>query len=216
MTGLLLVAASGLAREVLATLRAGGEPSKVWVLDDDDACWGSSLDGVPILGGLEDCQQFDSASFVVCAGKGRTRKSIVERLSGLGVGEDRYGRVVHPSVDVPPGCSVGAGSILLAGVVLTADVTIGRHVVVMPHVTLTHDDLIEDYATICAGVSLGGSVRVGTGAYLGMNASVRERAVVGAGSTLGMAAALLTDLPAEETWIGVPAQPVPPLHLEKA
>ena len=75
----------------------------------------------------------------------------------------------------------------------------------MPGVTLTHDDVVEDFATLCAGVSLGGDVTVGEAAYLGMNSSVRERVTVGRGATLGMGAALVADLPDHETWVGVPA-----------
>jgi acetyltransferase-like isoleucine patch superfamily enzyme len=76
----------------------------------------------------------------------------------------------------------------------------------MPGVTLTHDDVVEDFATFAAGVSLGGGVRIGRGAYLGMNASVREGVTVGAGATIGMGAAVLADVPDDETWVGVPAR----------
>ena len=72
---------------------------------------------------------------------------------------------------------------------------------------MTHDDQVSDFATLCARVTLGGNVLVGEGAYLGMGAMVRERVEVGEGSTLGMGAVLLRDLPAGETWVGVPAQP---------
>jgi acetyltransferase-like isoleucine patch superfamily enzyme len=96
--------------------------------------------------------------------------------------------------------------VLLAHTVLTANVHVGDHVVAMPHVTLTHDDQVSDFVTLCAGVSLGGTVCVGAGAYLGMNASVREGVSLGTDAVLGMGAALLTDLPDGETWAGVPAR----------
>jgi sugar O-acyltransferase (sialic acid O-acetyltransferase NeuD family) len=205
---LVLVAASGLALEALQVVRASGQLEDVVVVDDDHARWGSSLGGAPVVGGLDEIRRRGDHHVLVCAGRGRAREAIVDRLAGLGVAADRYLTVVHPSVDLVPDCVVGRGSILLAGVVLTANVRVGDHVVAMPNVTLTHDGVVEDYATICAGVSLGGRVRVGRGAYLGMNASVREGLAVGPGATLGMGAALTVDLPARQTWVGVPAAPL--------
>ncbi|WP_448631428.1 acetyltransferase [Cellulomonas soli] len=203
---LLLVAASGLAREVLACLRTHAIAPVLGFLDDDPARHGTLVDGVPVLGPLEAVRQYPHTEVLVCAGSGAARERIVERLADLDVGPLRYATLVHPGVEVPAGCEVGAGSIVLAGVVLTADVTIGEHVVVMPHVTLTHDCVLQDYSTVCAGVALGGSVVVGHGAYVGMNASVRQDVHVGAYATLGMGAVLLTDQPERETWMGVPAR----------
>src|SRR6476646_1612385 len=91
---------------------------------------------------------------------------------------------------------------------MTADVAIGSHVVVMPNVTLTHGDVVDEFATLCAGVSLGGEVQVRRGAYLGANASVRQRLVVGENSVLGMGSALLSNLPDDQVWAGVPAKPI--------
>jgi sugar O-acyltransferase (sialic acid O-acetyltransferase NeuD family) len=205
MTPLLLVAASGLAREVLSVCAATGQ-EVVGVLDDDPARAGAVLDGVPVLGGLERIADHPSASIVVCAGRGAARRSIVGRLAGLGVSPDRYGRVVDPSVRVPGSCVVGPGTVLLANTVLTADVVVGVHVVCMPQVTLTHDDVVADYATLAGGVSLGGGVRVDEAAYLGMNSSVRENRVVGADAVLGMGSVLVHDQPAGTVWAGVPAR----------
>jgi len=203
---LVLVARSGLALEALAAVRATGQLDDAVVLDDDPGHWGSTFAGVPVIGGLEQVPRLTGHQLLVCAGRGSTREDLVGRLSELGVGPGRFATVVHPSVDVPLGCFVGGGSVLLQGAVLTANVRVGHHVVVMPNAVLTHDDVVDDYATICAGVALGGRVRVGRGAYLGMNSSVREGRVVGTGSVLGMGAALTVDLPAGETWVGVPAR----------
>lgn len=205
MPDLILVAASGLAREVLSVVELTGSHRVVGYVDDNPELCDAMVAGVPVLGPLEEVKSHDTAELLVCAGAGTSRKGLVERLAAFGVGPARYASILHPSVAVPASCTIGHGSILLANVVLTASVSIGQHAVVMPNVTLTHDDEIADFATLCAGVSLGGNVVVGEAAYLGMNAGVREGTVVGAEATLGMGGVLLHDLPGRQAWAGVPA-----------
>lgn len=203
---LLLLGASGLAREAAAAdqdhYRIAG------VLDDDAQLRGSSIAGVEVLGGIAHAAEYD-ADLLICIGSGRGRRAVADRLAALGVEQRRYATLVDASVRVPDGCTVGAGSILLAHVVLTADVEIGRHVVAMPNVTLTHDCRVGDFATLTTGVSLAGAVTVGEAAYLGMHASVRQRLTVGPEAVVGMGAAVLSDVPAGETWAGIPARPLP-------
>lgn len=203
MRGLLLLAASGLAREVAAAAQT--EYGVVGILDDNPDLQGDYVGGIPVLGGIELAAHRQEA-LLVCVGSGAARRRMVWRLRDLGITDDRYATIIDDSVRVPSGCSVDHGSILLANTVLTTNVTIGSHVVVMPNVTLTHDNVLEDYATVTSGVSLGGSVIVGEASYLGMNASVRQNVWVGAGAVVGMGAVLLTDVPAGETWVGVPAR----------
>lgn len=204
---LVLVAASGLAREVLSVTDALGHPV-VAILDDDAAKHGSRIHGVTVTGSLEAVTEHPDADVLLCAGKGAARRAIVLRLADLGVGEERFATIVDPSVRVPRSCVVGRGSILLAGVVLTSDVTVGRHVVCMPQVTLTHDVVLADFATLTAAVALAGGVHVGEAAYLGMNATVREGVSIGAESVLGMGAVLVRDQPPGTTYTGVPARPI--------
>jgi sugar O-acyltransferase (sialic acid O-acetyltransferase NeuD family) len=204
---LLLVAASGLAREAAEAAAAGREV--LGFLDDDLSLREQTMGRWPVLGSVDDVGAYGEAALVVCVGRGAGRQQVVARLAERGIGSDRYSTIVDGSVTVPPSCTVGVGSVILGGVVLTTAVLLGRHVVVMPNATLTHDDRLDDYATICAGVALGGNVTIGSRAYIGMNASVRERCRVEVGATVGMGAAVVTDVPAEETWVGVPARRTP-------
>jgi len=205
---LLLVTASGLAREVLAMVRSSGQYDIAGFLDDDDEMSGIDVDGAPVLGSIDDAVNFPHTFLLVCLRSGRARKTIVDRLTGLGIAPTRYATVIDPSVRIPEGCRTGRGSILLQNVTLTTSVTLGSHVVAMPGVTFTHDDVVADFATFAAGTSLGGSVRIGRAAYLGMNSSVRERTSIGSYATVGMGAAVLSNVPEGETWVGVPAHVV--------
>ncbi|SEQ51441.1 acetyltransferase [Arthrobacter sp. OV608] len=208
MSELILIAASGLAREVLAMVRASGQYDVVGLLDDDKEMAGVTVDGAPVLGTIDDAGRYTHALILVCIGSGKSREAVVERLTAMGLNEARYATAVDPTVQYPEGCRIGRGSILLRNVTMTAAVTLGSHVVAMPSVTFTHDDDVADFATFAAGVSLGGGVRIGRAAYLGMNASVRERTSVGAYATVGMGAAVLSNVPDGETWVGVPAHEI--------
>lgn len=199
----LLVGASGLAREVLAA----GITGVVGILDDSEALQGRVVGGAEVVGDIAHAAQRDEL-LLLCVGPGAGRRSIVARLDALGVPPERYTTFVAASARVGASSSIGAGSILLDGVVVTADASVGSHVVVMPSSTITHDCVIGDFATLAAGVTLGGSARVGVAAYLGMNASVRQGLRIGDTATVGMGAVVLADVPAAQTWAGVPARPL--------
>ena len=199
--GILLVGASGLAREVLAA----GITGVAGILDDDTRLHGTEIGGVPVVGSVIDAVP-RTESLLVCVGGGRGRRDVVHRLRESGLGDDRYARFVARSARIGSSSDIGPGAIVLDNVVVTADAALRRHVVIMPNCTVTHDDVLEDFATLAAGVSLGGAVRVGEAAYIGMNASVRQGVRVGAGATVGMGSAVLGDVPAEATWAGVPAR----------
>ncbi|MCX6502868.1 MAG: NeuD/PglB/VioB family sugar acetyltransferase [Microbacterium sp.] len=201
--GVLLVGASGLAREVLAA----GITGVIGFLDDDPQLHGEDVGGVPVLGPVAEAAT-RTGQVLVCVGPSGARRDVVRRLDDLGMDSGRYATFVARSARVGVTSDIGAGSILLDGVVVTADVRVGWHVVVMPNSVITHDDVVADYATLTSGVALAGGVQVGEAAYLGMNAAVRQGVSIGAGATVGMGAVVLSDIPAEETWAGVPARRV--------
>ncbi|GAB3604664.1 acetyltransferase [Conyzicola nivalis] len=214
MTDLIVLGASGLAREALAVVRETGSHTPIGVLDDRVGHIDQMFAGLPVLGRIANLDAHARADVLICVGSGVARERIVDWLAQTGVRGIRYATVVDPSVRNPARCRIGAGSIVLANVTITADATVGDHVVVMPGTTITHDDVVDDYATLAAGVSLGGGVTVGRGAYVGMNAAVLPGVTIGVRAVVGMAAAVLQDVPDNETWAGVPAHPLTARPLE--
>jgi sugar O-acyltransferase (sialic acid O-acetyltransferase NeuD family) len=205
---LLLAGAGGLARETLAAVRSDERPqwTPIGFLDDSPQRHGQVLDGLPVLGPLDAVADHPQAAVVLCTGSTRDQASRRRIADRLGLPAERYATVVHAAASVARGTEVGPGSVLLAGVVVTAPQRIGRHVVAMPHVVLTHDDEVGDYVTLAARVGVAGSVTIGEGAYLGAGALVREGLSVGPWSLVGMGAVVLADVPAGEVWVGNPAR----------
>jgi sugar O-acyltransferase (sialic acid O-acetyltransferase NeuD family) len=209
--GLVLLGAGGLAREVMAFAETAG-----WtvhgLLDDDPAKQGGRVSGRPVLGpGSELPSLLDrepGLAVALCLGSPRRPAVRLEVAGRLGLPEDRWATVVHPTALLEGGSTVGPGSIVLAGVVATADVRLGEHCVVMPGCVLTHDDRLDRGATLAAGVRLAGDVHVGEGAYVGSGALVREGVRIGAGAVVGLGAVVLRDVPDGEVWAGNPAAPL--------
>jgi acetyltransferase-like isoleucine patch superfamily enzyme len=139
-----------------------------------------------VLGTVEIARDLTDIGVVIAVGSPRNygvTRAIVERLD---LDPDRYVTLIHPTASIGSEVTIGEGSVLLAGCVVTHAATIGKHVAMMPHVVVTHDDEVGDYAILGAGAKLGGGVKVGEGAYIGSSASV----------------------PTNETWAGVPARPL--------
>lgn len=207
---LVLIGSGGFGRETAQAVHALNENGAGWrllgYLDDNPARHGQLIDGTVVIGGREQIDLLPQASFVVCTGRPDDYGSRMRIVRDLGLPPERYATLVHPSAAVSSSSSVGPGSVLLAQVTLTAAVTVGAHVAVMPHVTLTHDDVIDDFATIASGVCLGGGVRIRTAAYIGAGALLREKLTVGTFSLVGMGAVVTHDVPAGEIWAGVPAR----------
>ena len=66
MTELLLVGASGLAREVLTLLRNHAEYAPVGILDDLPGLRGAAIDGIPVLGRLDQITRHQRCRRRVC------------------------------------------------------------------------------------------------------------------------------------------------------
>ncbi|MFK0117961.1 acetyltransferase [Streptomyces sp. NPDC090994] len=205
-TPLVIVGAGGFARETAQAVLAAGAFELLGHLDDDPALHGTETDGVPVLGGCDLVHGLPEARVVICVGNPRDYAARARLVRRLGLPEERYATVVHPTAAVSATSTVGPGSVLLAHCALTAAVRVGAHVAVMPQVVLTHDDVVEDFATLASGVRLGGGARLARGAYAGSGALVREGTTVGAWSLIGMGSSVLGDVPPGEVWVGSPAR----------
>jgi sugar O-acyltransferase (sialic acid O-acetyltransferase NeuD family) len=206
---LVLAGAGGFARETAELVAAINAESPMWdllgFLDDDPARHGSTVEGLPILGPLDWLAEHD-ASVAICIGNPRNFAPKARIVDRLGLADERYATLIHPTAVIPASVRVGHGSVIHALCVATGHARIGNHVAVMPATVFTHDDVIGDFVTIGAGALFAGNVTVGTGTYIGSGAMFREDRTIGDWSLIGMGSVVTGDVPSREVWAGVPAR----------
>lgn len=205
--------AGGFGREVVVLLRdiERAEPGR-WELIGfvDDAL--PNLDlcnalGVPYLGNRADAKAKtpEGTHFVAAIGSSHARKSVSEGLVSMGW---HAATLIHPSAWIGDCVTLGAGSVVCAGNILTTNISFGLGAQVNLSCTVGHDVLAGEYVTLSPAVSLSGAVSLGDLATVYTRATVNPRIHIGAQAVVGSGAVVAKDVEDGETVVGVPAKPL--------
>ncbi|WP_010500898.1 acetyltransferase [Paenibacillus elgii] len=174
-------------------------------LDERPEMKGHLVNGVSVLGTLDDIEAMRHEVEIVCAGVGDPALKKRFAYDTIRSGFRIAGPLVHPRVRLSRRNIVGQGSMICEGTILTDNIRIGGHVIVNRSANISHDTVIDDYVTIAPGVNLAGNVAVGEGAYIGIGSSVREKCRIGCWSVIGGGAFVKDDIPDLTMAAGVPA-----------
>lgn len=114
--------------------------------------------------------------------------------------------LIHPRAVLSSFCSVGPGSVVMAGAVVNIDARLGRASIVNTGATVDHDCAIGDAVHIAPGANLSGSVNVGDRTWIGVGAVVRQGLSLGSDVMVGAGAVVVHDQPDGVTVVGNPAK----------
>lgn len=195
---------------MLDTLRKAGGWDVAGFLDDDSALGGTSLLGVPVLGGTDRIEQLRGQGVTHLAfafGDNRAREALIARAAAAGL---TPANAIHPTAVIAEDVRLGAGIWMAAGAIVNPGSQIGDGVVINTGATVDHDCVLETCCNISPGCRLSGRTHIGRYAFLGTGAVTIPDVVVGDGATVGAGAVVIREVPPGTTVVGVPARALCP------
>jgi len=206
----LVIGAAGHAEEVAWSLREQRRADGVeceFIFFDDRRPPGRMPSGLGYLvGPLEtvgEHVQSTGTRLVLGVGLPRTKLAVTRRLMPLGL---PWATVIHPAATIGPNVSIGDGSYVGAGAIVTVNVRIGRFATINMHCQVAHDDVLGDFVTLHPDAHLAGNVSIGDGAELGAGVVVIPGTTIGSWAVLGAGAVAVCSLEGDRTYVGIPAR----------
>lgn len=210
MKKLLLFPFNGTAKEAASVVEAINRQQETWQLlgfiDDDPQKQGRRFGAYPVLGGREQLERHQDAFVLAVPGRPENFLQRQALIASLKVAPERFVSLIHPSASLGIGCTVSSNTLLMANVVLTANVFVGRSVVILPNTVIAHDSTVGDYCLVGANVSVAGGVTVGDNCYLGSGARIIHEVSIGERSLIGLGAVVINNVASGLVVAGNPAR----------
>lgn len=214
MKDLIIIGAGGVGREASLIVEQLNYLNKTWNLigfvDDDIERIGEVINGYSVIGGIDILKSYNDDCYVVIAiANYKVKKYIVNKLNN----RFPFATIIHPNVGIHGLMTVGEGSIIYEGTIITTNVKIGKHVIISPKCGIGHDSIIKDYASLLWNVNISGGDIIGEGVLIGSGATVIQNKTIGKGSIIGAGSVVISYIPNGSTVVGVPGKIIREMNL---
>ena len=205
-TRIVIIGAGGhglVVADILLATRSSQPLEIAAVLDDNPALTGTRILDLPILGTSELLSRIDHDAVFVAIGDNARRDQVASELLRRG---ERLFTARHPQAIVAAGVECGPGCMIAAGAVVAPGVAIGTGVIINTRCSVDHQSVLEPFAHVSPGATLGGDVRIGARTLIGIGATVMPGRRIGADTIIGAGAVVVHDIPDGVVAVGVPAR----------
>jgi sugar O-acyltransferase (sialic acid O-acetyltransferase NeuD family) len=142
---------------------------------------------------------------VISIGDNWSRQKVYLQVANLAP-QLEWPNAIHPSVIIGNHVAIGKGILAMAGVIINSGAYLGDFTNYYTNCNVEHDCYIDNFASISAGVVLGGKVKIGKFSAITLNATIIDRLVIGENSVVGAASLVTRDIPDNVLAYGNPAK----------
>jgi len=173
----------------------------------DDSLVGSTANGFPILGRLDDWSKLDfDIRFIPAIQKVRDMPRRSARVEGLKIPSERWATIVHPRAVLAADVKLGVGVYIAACATVQPGCQIGDFATLRGGAALGHDAIVERHGYVGPNATMCGKTIVHEGAHLGPNSVVLDGCTVGRFSVVGIGSAVTRNVPEFTVVMGNPSR----------
>lgn len=206
---LIIIGAGGHASVVLCAVQSLGAGT-IEVTDRDHAKWGTSLLGVPVVGGDECILRRIPGTVLLVNGLGCADREGITRRTALYLDFLKRGytfqTVIHPDAQISAHTRIQGGAQVMAGAVVQPRCDVGENSIINTSASIDHGCTIGAHSHIAPGAVLCGSVVIGEKVLVGAGVTIMPGVRVGARAVVGAGSLVLKDVLEGRTVMGVPAR----------
>ncbi len=199
MKDIVLYGSGGMALEVVQLIEDLNDIEPTWnilgYIDDFRGGQGELnpvVSGYKILGTHEAIGSFDSSVYwVIAVSSPSAKKELHDSLAQYNL---KYATLVHPTAKISKNVTIGEGTIISYGCIVSVNVVLGAHIYLNMRTVVGHDTVIRDYSTCLIDSIVAGNVLINEGVLLGSNCVIKEKRTIGKNSKISMGAAVFFDV----------------------
>jgi sugar O-acyltransferase (sialic acid O-acetyltransferase NeuD family) len=196
------------ASAVRACAAAGSRIAVLGFLNDA-AEHGSALAGIPVLGRFEQWTECPpDVAFISAIPQAKEAWPRFRRIAALGIPAGRWATVIHPTACVDDSAVLGPGSFVGPLAVIDPAVHAGAHACLRGGCYVSHDVTCGDYVFVGPNATVLSRCVLGEGAHIGSNAVCVPRTSVGRYAVVGVGAAVVRDVAEFAIVAGNPAREI--------
>lgn len=140
---------------------------------------------------------------IAAVGNNTIRQELFLLLVDLGF---QVPSIIHPASVISRRAQIDDGVFVAPAAVINIGAKVANAAIINTGARIDHDCVIGAASHIAPGVTLSGSVTVGSKVWLGTGCSVRQGITIGDDAIVGVGAAVVSDLAPARTYVGVPAR----------
>ncbi len=172
---------------------------------------GMDVNGIPVLGNENDLpvlmEKYNIHGGIVAIGDNWIRNSMVERINKI-MPNFVHVSIVHPSAEIGKNVQIGAGTVIMPGVIVNANSCIGNFCILNTNSSLGHDSCMEHFSSLAPKTCTGGNFNLGKYSAVCLGANIIDSISIGHHTVVGAGSLVVGNLDSNILAFGSPAKKI--------